>query len=112
MTERLPCEACNSRDYFYYRQRVDGNGNWQYECSQCSSGSQPQLSPDVYFDEKKGRYQTDPNLCDRKGNEIPFSSRREKAAIMRRLNVREAGDKVRGMRNFDKHAAKQWEGYI
>jgi hypothetical protein len=68
--------------------------------------STPSLSPDVYFDKSKGANQIDPNLCDRYAGPIPFSSKREKAAIMKRLGLQEDGDKRHGSRNFDKTASR------
>lgn len=103
-----PCGSCGATNYYYYR--VTWSNHEKYEtCSQCSTGPTPNLSPDVYFNPKEGRIQTNPNLCDRNGTPIPYSSKREKAAIMKRLGVVEAGDKKHGSRNFDRSAAKQWE---
>lgn len=101
-----PCGTCESTAYFYWRVVVDAKGNRFEECSECSSRPQPALSPDVYFDSSKGAFQTDPNLCDRYTGPIPFSSKREKAAVMKRLGLQEAGDKEHGSRNFDKAAHK------
>ncbi len=67
----------------------------------------PGLSPDVYFDASKGANQTDPNLCDRYTGPIPFSSKREKAAALKRLGLREDGDKKHGARNFDRASNKR-----
>lgn len=104
-----PCDTCGSTDYYYWRSVVSGNGNRSQFCSDCSSGGVPSLSPDVYFDSSKGANQIDPNLADRYTGPIPFSSKREKAAILKRLGLREAGDKEHGSRNFDKHSSRQWE---
>lgn len=104
-----PCKTCNSTDYYYWRFLIDSKGISYEECSECSKRSTPNLSPDVYFDKSKGAFQTDPNICERNGNRIPFSSKREKAAILKRLGLREAGDKIHGARNFDKTASKQWD---
>lgn len=88
---------------------MDNDGNRTQYCSDCFSGPMPSLSPDVYFDKSKGANQIDPNLCDRYKGPIPFSSKREKAAILKRLGLREAGDREHGARNFDKQSSRQWE---
>ena len=97
-----PCETCKSTEYYYWRVKFDDKGNRFQFCSSCYSGNIPSLAPDVYFDRSKGSNQTDPNLCDRYTGPIPFSSKREKATIMKQLGLREAGDKEHGSRNFDK----------
>ncbi len=102
-----PCETCKSTDYYYWRSKYDSDGNRIQHCSSCFDGSVPSLSPDVYFDSSKGANQIDPNLCDRYTGPIPFSSAREKGAILKRLGLREAGDKEHGSRNFDKGANKR-----
>lgn len=104
-----PCKSCGSADYYYWRFTIDSKGVSYEECSECSKRNTPNLSPDVYFDKSKGSNQTDPNLCGRNGIPIPFSSKREKAAILKQLGLREAGDKNHGSRNWDKTASKQWD---
>lgn len=106
-----PCKNCGSLSYYYWRVSVNDKGDTYEECSECSKEGAPCLSPDVYFDGSKGAFQTDPNICEKSGQQIPFSSKREKAAILRRLGLREAGDKEHGSRNFDKHSSKQWENF-
>lgn len=108
-----PCKTCGSTDYYYWRLVVPSNpGESSFEqCSNCCDGKIPNLSPDVYFDARKGANQTDPNLCGRDGVPIPFSSKREKAAIMKSLKLTEGGDKKHGSRNFDKKAAEQWKTF-
>lgn len=101
-----PCGTCTSTEYYYWRVRFDAAGTRTQFCSSCFDGSMPSLAPDVYFDSSKGANQIDPNLCDRYTGPIAFSSKREKAAIMKRLGLREAGDKEHGARNFDKLANK------
>jgi hypothetical protein len=108
MENKEPCASCGAADYYYWRVVTVGTERYE-ECSECSKRAAPMLSPDVFFDPSKGRNQTDPNLVDRYKGPIPFSSKREKAAIMRQLGLREAGDKEHGARNYDRHAAKQWE---
>lgn len=105
------CSGC-SKDRSFEKElalvvAVDRATELTHYCKDCRS---PKAStPDVYFDTSKGSNQTDPNLCDRYTGPIPFSSKREKAAILKRLRLREDGDKVHGARNFDKTASKQWD---
>lgn len=106
-----PCATCTSVDYYYWRVKWDAKGNRLQYCSSCFDGNVPSLSPDVYFDKSKGPNQIDPNLCDRYTGPIPFSSKREKAAILKRLGLREAGDKEHGSRNFDRSASRQWDQF-
>jgi hypothetical protein len=104
-----PCASCGSVAYYHWSMKLDADGNRFECCSECSKAPTPGLSPDVYFDSKKGAWQTDINLADRYTGPIPFSSKREKADIMKRLGLRESGDKVHGARNWDKKASKQWD---
>ncbi len=108
MENKNPCGTCGAVSYHYWRMTF-ANGEKYEACSECSKTSTPGLSPDVYFDGSKGANQTDPNLCDRYKGPIPFSSKREKAAILRQLGLQEDGDKSHGARNFDKRASKQWD---
>jgi hypothetical protein len=51
----------------------------------------------------KNGYVYNPNICNREtGKPIPFSTKREKAVIMKQLGIREAGDFYHGARHFDK----------
>lgn len=104
-----PCETCKSTEYYYWRTQYDSDGSRVQFCSSCFDGSTPSLSPDVYFDASKGSNQIDPNICDRYTGPVPFSSKREKAAILKRLGLQEDGDRKHGARNWDKKA-KGWEG--
>lgn len=97
-----PCGTCGSVTYYHWRLGIDKDGVRSEACNDCVKMPTPNLGPDVYFDKSKGSNQTDPNLCDRYKGPIPFSSAREKAAIMKQLGLREAGDKEHGARNFDK----------
>ncbi len=108
MESKEPCKNCGASNYYFWRAVQVGDQMYE-KCSECDSGRMPSLSPDVYFDASKGANQTDPNLVDRYKGAIPFSSKREKAAILKRLGLREAGDKEHGGRNFDRHASKQWD---
>ncbi len=104
-----PCATCGSTSYYYWRSKFFADGTNAQYCSDCSTGGVPSLSPDVFFDPRKGSNQVDPNLHDRYTGAIPFSSKREKAAIMKRLGLREAGDKEHGSRNFDRSSSRQWD---
>ena len=62
--------------------------------------------PDVYIG-SKGGLQTDMNLCDKKtGEPIPFSTKREKAAIMKNLGVVQSSkaERQHGSRQMNKTA--------
>ena len=102
MPLKEPCKGCGADNYYYWRMITNDKGDRFEECSECSARNIPNLAPDVYFDSSKGINQTDPNLCDRYTGPIPFSSKREKAAILKRLGLQEDGDKKHGSRNFDK----------
>ncbi len=99
-----PCKTCGSSTYYHWRFTIDKDGNRYESCNDCAKMAIPNLCPDVFFDSSKGANQTDPNLHDRYKGAIPFSSKREKAAIMKQLGLREAGDKEHGSRNFDRTA--------
>lgn len=110
MSNKHPCSTCGATNYYHWGKVYTSDGDFE-TCSECSKEGTPTLSPDVYFDQRKGAFQTDPNLCEKNGTPIPFSSKREKAAILRRLGLREAGDKDHGSRNFDRSAAQQWDKF-
>ncbi len=105
-----PCATCGSSTYYHWVVKIDKDGIRSEYCNDCTKMLIPNLAPDVYFDKSKGANQTDPNLHDRYNGAIPFSSKREKAAILKRLGLREAGDKEHGARNFDRAANKKnWQ---
>jgi len=67
-------------------------------CDEC--GAPPcNPCPDVYMGPAKG-VQTNENICDDNGAPIPFSSKREKALIMKQRGLRQAdcAEKQRGGR--------------
>lgn len=106
MIEKDPCKSCGATTYFYWKMVAPADSKLDcYEvCSECSKSGVPNLSPDVYFDASKGHNQTDPNLVDPKTHQpIPFSSKREKAAIMKSLGLRQhdSAERQRGARNDD-----------
>ncbi len=104
-SNKTPCASCGATNYYHWAIAYTSQGNFE-SCSECSKEGTPALSPDVYFDSKQGSFQVDPNLADRYTGPIPFSSKREKAAILKRLGLQEDGDKKHGSRNFDKAASK------
>lgn len=62
----------------------------------------PVWLPDVYLGGPGGTPRTDPNLCDPKtGREISFSTKREKAAVMKYLGLQQArsAERQHGARN-------------
>lgn len=77
----------------------DNDGTRWEICDHCSNIKFHGL-PDVYLG-SKGGIQTDENLCGKDGKPIPFSTKREKAAIMKHLGVRQAdsAEKYHGSRN-------------
>lgn len=98
----MVCDACGNPEARRLRYRLSGGQC----CDRCGSLSNYSV-PDVYF---AGPYR-DPNLVDvrkpqhRDGTWI--ESRRQKADLMARLGVMEAGDKRHGMRLEDRHAIKR-----
>lgn len=107
METKEPCSNCGATQYYGFKVVYTKEGRFQ-TCSNCDKISCN--IPDVYFDSSKGANQIDRNLVDRKtGKPIPFSSKREKAAVLKKLNLGEAGDKIHGGRiAHDKSASKQW----
>ena len=93
----MKCEGCGNAYAARVRIGYSDGKKWE-RCDQC--GASPVWLPDVYLGGPGGTVRTDENLCNPdNGKPIPYSTKREKAAIMRMLKVREAGDKNRGYRN-------------
>jgi len=99
----MKCNGCGSNTAAWARMGFS-EGKMYEVCDVCSNVAAP-WNPDVamsYPDQyKDGHVIRDPNLCDKKGQPIPFSSKREKAIIMKQLGVRQAlsAEKVHGARN-------------
>ena len=97
----MVCGTCGNKHA--HRINIGHYNDVRYElCDQC--GKLPAMwLPDVFLG-GKGGIQTDENLCDKNGKEIPFSTKREKAAIMRMLKVRQAdsAERQHGSRNETK----------
>lgn len=99
----MECQTCNEKlaarlRYFFF------NGKMESVCDRC--GDVPAVwLPDVYLGGPGGTPRTDPNLVDPKTlREMPFSTKREKAVVMKYLNVRQAdtAERIHGSRNETK----------
>jgi hypothetical protein len=85
----MHCNTCNTTAAARIKIGYDKTGNKYEICDLCSNVA-PVWLPDVYL-EGNGGIQTNENLCNPKtGEPIPYSTKREKAAIMKMLKVREA----------------------
>jgi len=95
----MVCYNCKSDKASRTRTGYSNEGV-KWECwNRCDS--LPSLSnPDMYLG-GKGGIQTDENLCGSDGQPIPFSTKREKAAIAKRLGLRQAdsAERQHGARN-------------
>ena len=97
----MHCNTCGSDKAARIRMGIDSKTGKLWElCDIC--GQVPSVwLPDVFLG-NGGGVQTDENLCDPKtGVPIPFSTKREKAELMRKLNVRQAdcAERQHGARN-------------
>ena len=89
------CDECgaNSR-HLRYRYSQDGERT-ERGCDECLTLKRPTVN-DVYY--KTGET-SHPHIWDKEnGRPYTYNSRSEKAAIMKKLNISEAGDPVRGAR--------------
>ena len=68
-------------------------------CGDAPSVWLPDVSLSYPAEFKNGHEFKDPNLTNKVGEPIPFSSKREKAVIMKMLNLKERGDRYKGFRN-------------
>lgn len=86
----LECSGCGNKSAHRTRTMFTEGGKIE-GCDECMGLSTAGTgSPDVYLGGGGGT-QTDENLVDPKsGKEVPFSSKREKAEVMKRLGVRQA----------------------
>lgn len=97
----MHCNGCNSDVAARVRIGVDSKTGQTWEICDICSRIPPVWNPDVYL-EPGGGVRTDENLCNTKtGEPIPYSTKREKAAIMNMLGVRQAdsAEKQHGSRN-------------
>lgn len=84
------CQANASHILIKYTQE----GEKIERCDQCSEMSRPNIY-DVFLD----RDGCNMNICDSKtGRQIPYWSKGQKTRIMRKLGIREVGDRVHGGR--------------
>ena len=91
------CATCGNKHPYRFLVRIDSNGKREESCDRCGNLS-PIVMPDAYL-EGKGGIRSEEHLADKNGNPIPYGTKGEKAAIMKKLGVREAGDRVGGSRN-------------
>jgi len=97
----MKCGGCGSDVAARVRIGYTSDGTRWEMCDNCGR-IPPVWMPDVYLGGAGGRIQTDAGLCNpQTGVPIPFSTKREKAAVMRMLNVRQADSAERqgGSRN-------------
>jgi len=91
------CSGCGNKHAY----RINSGEGWEI-CNQCGDlRAGDTCQPDLYLG-GKGGIQTCENICDPKtGKPIPFSTKREKKAIMDKLKLRPAAsaEKYHGARN-------------
>lgn len=86
----MHCNSCNTDVAARVRMGIDKDTGKLWELCDICGKIPPIWLPDVYLG-NKGGIQTDETLCNPKtGKEIPFQTKREKAAIMRMLNLRQS----------------------
>lgn len=90
------CDGCGREDYrFRYVYNKDGRKT-QVNCSLCGKIGKTTV-PDVFLG--KGQETSNMNLWDKKNNRrFDYSTKGGKAAIMKKLNLTEAGDRTHGGR--------------
>lgn len=96
----LPCDSCGSSSWTYKKTWIDGATSY-CRCSECDKDLRVGLPPSVAFTPANDGCEYNPNIADANGDAIPLTSRAHKAEMMKRFNLREAGDRVHGARNFD-----------
>lgn len=101
----MKCETCGNQ-YAARLQYHTINDKIVHCCDKCGASSI--WLPDVYLEPGSG-LRTNENLCDEHGTPIPFSSKREKALIMKQLGLRQAdcAEKQKGMR-LDSYTRKKY----
>lgn len=82
----MHCDGCGSDKAA--RVRIGYTNDVKWECCDVCENIPAVWLPDVYIG-SKGGIQTDSNLCNDKGQPIPFHTKREKAAIMNMLKVKQ-----------------------
>jgi len=91
------CDACKNEKAYHVKIKVSKEGHREEMCDRCSSEKLP-MSYDVFLGEGGGLRQEE-NLSDpATGKPIPYTTKGEKAAIMKKLGLHEVGDRSHGMR--------------
>jgi len=97
------CNNCGSVNWSHWKMRINESGTDQSEeCDQCSIMSRPKQYDDIYKGDCGKGLTTDPNIYDPvTKQEVPYSSPGEKAAIMKRLQIKQAdsAERIHGARN-------------
>jgi hypothetical protein len=89
----MNCRGCGNKAAYHTRSYVDRSGI-QEVCNVCGDLSLADSAvPDVYLGKGGKNFA---NLCDDMGRPYEISSKRQKAAVMKKLGVSEAGDTVNG----------------
>jgi len=88
------CRTCGRDSYHIITRYTDGR--LEDTCNQCGNH---QMAPvyDCYFDKPGTHY----NIYDEKGNAVFIGSKGEKSYWMKRMKVREAGDRIHGASSYD-----------
>lgn len=95
---REPCEACGSTLYARQKAVIGNDNKTHWMCNDCGDVA-PVWLPDVFL-EGRGGERSNEHLADPKtGQPILYNSKRQKAAILRMLGVREGGDARHGDKN-------------
>ena len=84
------CNGCKSTVAARVKGWIDEETKQYVECCDVCTKLAAVWLPDVYLGGVGGSVRTDENLCNDKGQPIPFTTKREKAAIMKMLKVRQA----------------------
>lgn len=104
------CLGCGNKEaWAVHNKKEKLTGVVYQECNKCFDNTIPS-NPDVYFKEPYWDYNLhdmdDPSYDPRRGTYI--TSKQHKAYVLKKLNLREAGDREGGRRIFDRYSALQW----
>lgn len=107
----MDCKTCGTDRAAIIRIKFTKEGKVEY-CDLCSSlTAREGAVPDIYLG-SKGGLQTDENVCDPKQRRaVPYSSKREKAALLKRLGLKQAISSERhhgGRRTYEGPGRKQY----
>jgi len=90
------CSGCGNLNAYVVRVGYAGKERVE-NCDQCGN-LKPPATYDTYLG-SKGGVRVEENITEPgTGRPIPYATKGEKAAILKRLNLREAGDRVHGAR--------------